>query len=38
MTSEPTTKKFYQLVDIEDFRFSKDCSHIHYGDIASDCD
>ena len=38
MTSEPTTKKFHQLVDIEDFRFSKDCSHIHYGDIASDCD
>lgn len=38
MTSQPTTEKFFQLVDIEDFRYSKNCSHINYGEIASDCD
>lgn len=38
MTSKPTTEKFYQLVDIKDFRYSKDCSDINYGEIASDCD
>jgi len=38
MTSKPTTQKFYQLVDIKDFRYCKDCSDINYGEIASDCD
>ncbi|EEZ4302412.1 hypothetical protein QCD67_20650 [Enterobacter roggenkampii] len=38
MTTNPTIKKLYQLVDIPDFRYSKDCSSIDYGDIASDCD
>lgn len=33
-----TTKKFYQLVDIPDFRHDSDCSRIDYGDIANDCD
>ena len=33
-----TTKKFYQLVDIPDFRYDGDCSSIVYGDIAEDCD
>lgn len=40
MTSKPTTKKFYQLVDIKDFTYikGKACSDIDYGEIASDCD
>lgn len=38
MTSKPTIKKLYQLVDIPDFRYSKDISNIDYGDIALDCD
>ncbi len=38
MTTNPTIKKLYQLVDLPDFRYSKDCSRIDYGDIASDCD
>ncbi|MEG1226210.1 MAG: hypothetical protein RSD83_16695 [Hafnia sp.] len=33
-----TTKKFYQLVDIPDFRYDSDCSSIRYGYIADDCD
>ena len=33
-----TTKKFYQLVDIPDFRYDSDCSSISYGYIADDCD
>lgn len=33
-----TTKKFYQLVDIPDFRYGSDCSSISYGYIADDCD
>lgn len=38
MTTNTTIKKLYQLVDIPDFRYSKDSSSIDYGDIASDCD
>lgn len=38
MTSKPTTGKFFQLVDIKDFRYNNDCSDINYGEIASDCD
>lgn len=38
MNTAPTTKKFFQLVNIDDYRFSQDCDHINYGDIASDCD
>lgn len=38
MTTKPTTKKFYQLVNIRDFRHDRDCSDIDYGDIACDCD
>jgi len=38
MTVKPTTNKFYQLVDIKDFRTEGNCSHIGYADIASDCD
>ncbi|EAA2606277.1 hypothetical protein DNM47_01035 [Salmonella enterica subsp. enterica] len=37
-TATPNTKKFYQLVDIRDFRYDKNCSDIDYGDIACDCD
>jgi len=33
-----TTQKFYQLVDIPDFRYDSDCSSINYGYIADDCD
>lgn len=38
MTAKPTTKKFYQLVDIKDFRSELNCSDIGYADLASDCD
>ncbi|ELZ5062215.1 hypothetical protein UYK21_004983 [Enterobacter hormaechei] len=38
MTAKPTTKKFYQLVDIKDFRSEFNCSDIGYADLASDCD
>ncbi|QNQ19393.1 hypothetical protein HF650_06270 [Kosakonia sp. SMBL-WEM22] len=38
MTTSPKTKKFYQLVDIDDFRYSNNCSGIDYGDLACDCD
>ncbi|PKA28512.1 hypothetical protein CWR41_22650 [Cedecea lapagei] len=38
MSTAPTTKKFHQIVDIEDFRYSNNCSNIDYGDIACDCD
>ncbi|WP_314143206.1 hypothetical protein [Buttiauxella noackiae] len=38
MKSKPTTKKLFQLVDIKDYRYDKGCSHIDYGDIATDCD
>ena len=37
-TNTKATKKFFQLVDIGDFRFEKDCAELDYGDIASDCD
>ncbi|EQB1743707.1 TPA: hypothetical protein U2Q62_003495 [Citrobacter amalonaticus] len=39
--TNPTTKKFFQLVDIYDYRFSVDrekCSHIDFYQIATDCD
>lgn len=38
MKAKPTTTKFYQLVDISDFRCGSDCSNIGYADLASDCD
>lgn len=38
MTTAPTTKKFHQLVDIEDNRYSNNCSNIDYGHIACDCE
>lgn len=38
MTNKATTKKFFQLVDIKDFRYDGDCSNIDYSDIALDCD
>ncbi|HCR1962428.1 TPA: hypothetical protein ONC42_001082 [Enterobacter kobei] len=38
MITAPTTKKFHQLVDIEDYRYSNNCSNIDYGDIACDCE
>lgn len=38
MTDKQNIKKFYQLVDIQDFRHDGDCSGIGYADIASDCD
>lgn len=33
-----TTKKFFQIVDVPDFRHESNCSNINYGDIATDCD
>lgn len=33
-----STKKFYQVVSIPDFRFQNDCSDIQYDDVASDCE
>lgn len=33
-----TIKKFFQLVDIKDFRYEKNSPDINYGDIATDCD
>ncbi|EFE4491887.1 TPA: hypothetical protein OSY43_002052 [Escherichia coli] len=33
-----TTKSLIQLIDIPDFRFTKQEPDINYGDIASDCD
>lgn len=36
-----STVKFFQLVDIPDYRFSSDkekCQHIDYDKIATDCD
>lgn len=38
MTAKTTTNKFYQLVDIKDFRSEANCSDIGYADLASDCD
>ncbi|WP_438898075.1 hypothetical protein [Enterobacter asburiae] len=41
MKANPTTKKFFQLVDIPDYRFAGDkekCSHIDFDQIATDCD
>lgn len=37
MTAKTTTNKFYQLVDIKDFRSEANCSDIGYADLASDC-
>lgn len=33
-----SVKKFYQLVDIPDFRYERNCESIDYGDITTDCD
>ncbi|EGT5204827.1 TPA: hypothetical protein JD203_08025 [Cronobacter sakazakii] len=33
-----STKKFFQAVNIPDFRFQNDCSGIQYEDLASDCE
>ncbi|MDA8481104.1 hypothetical protein NNO04_20750 [Citrobacter sp. Awk 4] len=38
MTTNATTKKFFQLVNIPDYRYDGDRTDIDYGDIASDCD
>lgn len=38
MTASTTTNKFFQIVDIKDFRYEQDCSNIDYGELASDCE
>ncbi|MDS0990364.1 hypothetical protein OSC00_00590 [Citrobacter freundii] len=34
----PNTKKFYQLVNIKDFRIDGNCADVDYSSIAEDCD
>lgn len=33
-----STKKFYQVVSLPDFRYETDCSGIQYDEVASDCE
>ncbi|MFG0647468.1 hypothetical protein [Leclercia adecarboxylata] len=38
MNANATISKFFQLVEIKDFRYDNDCSDIDYAELASDCD
>lgn len=38
MNTNTATSKFFQLVEIKDFRYDNDCSNIDYAELALDCD
>lgn len=38
MTTQHMNTKFYQIVDLKDYRYESDCSDLCYGEIADDCD
>lgn len=38
MVIKMAVKKFFQLVDVPDYRYEKNCVSVDYGQVAEDCD